>query len=94
MRVSPWDGYYNDVHKFMASIDRARPLPAAGGGGGGGRVVVLGPAQGNYKLIKWITQNNFNAGLSGVNKLGTTVNILTHHNNGSITSQYTEVNIS
>lgn len=52
MRVSPCDGYYNDVHKFMASIDRARPLPAAGGGGGGGRVVVLGPAQGNYKLIK------------------------------------------
>ena len=38
--------YYTDVHKFMASIDRARPLPAAGGGGGGGRVVVAGAGPG------------------------------------------------
>ena len=46
MWVSPCDVYYNDVHKFMASIDRARPLPAAGGGGGGGRVVVAGAGPG------------------------------------------------
>ena len=62
-------------HPLIVPAPCPRPVVA----GAEGVLLWRGPAQGNYKLIKWITQNNFNAGLCGVNNLGTTVNIQHSH---------------